>query len=76
MKDFTEEQYVAAIPAHCSHQGMEEHASMMLCWGLAGAVREGRAMDCSGCDENVTTWTPEKQAQYAAFRQSLSREPK
>ena len=50
MADFTEEQYKAAIPRCCSYQRFEEHMAMMLCWGLAAAIRAGKKMDCSGCD--------------------------
>lgn len=68
-RDFSEAEYVAAIPACCSHQGIEEHMAMMLCWGLAAAVRAGEVMDCSGCDENTKTWTPERRQALAAFRE-------
>jgi hypothetical protein len=50
MRDFTPEAYAAAIPACCERQTIEEHACMLLCWGLVNAVRAGRDMDCSGCD--------------------------
>jgi hypothetical protein len=50
MADFTKDAYEARIPACCERQTMEDHMSMMLCWGLAAAVRQGRKMDCSGCD--------------------------
>lgn len=51
MGDFTEAEYQAAIPACCEYQTLQEHMdSLMLCWGLAAAIRAGRPMDCSGCD--------------------------
>jgi hypothetical protein len=51
MSDFNEEQYQAAIPACCAYQTVEEHCNeLMLCWGLAAAVRAGKSMDCRGCD--------------------------
>jgi hypothetical protein len=54
MSDFNEEQYQAAIPACCAYQTLREHMdSLLLCWGLAAAVRAGRAMDCRNCDLSV-----------------------
>jgi len=50
MADFTEAEYTAAIPRCCSRQTLQEHVDMMLCWGLAAAIRDGHPMDCSGCD--------------------------
>lgn len=50
MTDFTEAQYKAAIPGCCSKRTLQEHMAMMLCWGLASALRAGKAMDCNGCE--------------------------
>lgn len=50
MRDFTEAEYEAAIPPCCSVRTMEDHKRMMLCWGLAAALRANEPMDCSGCD--------------------------
>ena len=49
----TREQYEAAIPKCCAYQTMEAHESIMLCWGLALAVEEGRNMNCDNCTENT-----------------------
>jgi hypothetical protein len=48
--DFTEAEYEAAIPECCSATTLEDHKHMMLCWGLAAAIRAGKPMDCTGCD--------------------------
>jgi len=48
--DFTEAEYAAAIPRCCSRQTLQGHIEMMLCWGLAAAIRAGHKMDCTGCD--------------------------
>lgn len=48
------EQYEAAIPKCCTYQTIEAHESIMLCWGLALAVEEGRNMNCDNCTENIT----------------------
>lgn len=53
MADFTKAQYAAAIPVCCDYQTLEGHVGMMLCWGLAAALRAGHAMDCTGCDLNT-----------------------
>lgn len=53
MKDFSEAEYVSAIPKCCAYQTLEEHMNMMLCWGLAASIREGYAMNCSGCELNT-----------------------
>lgn len=47
---FDEQEYVAAIPDCCSLRTLEEHMEIMLCWGLAAAVREGKPMDCGTCE--------------------------
>ena len=49
----TREQYEAAIPKCCAYQSIEAHESIMLCWGLARAVEEGRKMNCDNCSENT-----------------------
>ena len=49
----TREQYEAAIPKCCAYQTMEAHESIMLCWGRALAVEEGRNMNCDNCTENT-----------------------
>ncbi len=71
-RDFTEAEYAAAIPSCCSHQGIEEHMAMMLCWGLSKSLQEGKPMNCSGCDENVNNWTPEKRESLRKFRESAN----
>ncbi len=50
MADFTEAQYAAAIPRCCSLQTLQEHLDILLCWGLAAAIRGRHPMDCTGCD--------------------------
>lgn len=49
----TREQYEAAIPKCCAYQTIETHENIMLCWGLARAVEEGRKMNCDNCTENT-----------------------
>ena len=49
----TEEQYAAAIPKCCQMQTMPEHMDMMLCWGLAAALRRGETMNCDGCEMKI-----------------------
>jgi len=53
MIELTAELYAAAIPECCEYRTLAEHESIMLCWGLAKAVEEGRTMNCSGCDCNL-----------------------
>ena len=50
MSDFTEAEYAAAIPACCSQSTLQMHLDMLLCWGLAASLREGKPMDCGGCE--------------------------
>ena len=50
MADFNASQYAAAIPRCCSRQTLQGHLDMLLCWGLAAAIRDGHPMDCGGCE--------------------------
>jgi hypothetical protein len=49
-RSITEADYTAGIPKCCSRQTYQEHANMLLCWGLVCALEQGKKMDCSGCD--------------------------
>ena len=46
-----EKQYEAAIPACCKYQTAKQHRDIIdLCWGLLGAIEDGKPMDCGECE--------------------------
>ena len=48
--NYSEADYLAAIPACCSMQTIEEHVEIMLCWGLSAAVSRNEPMNCGDCE--------------------------
>ena len=47
----SEDQYEKAIPACCKYQTAKQHRDILaLCWGLLGAIEDGKPMDCGECE--------------------------
>jgi len=47
----TEEDYIKAIPSWCSLETMQDHHSIMLCWGITnGRVANGGEDYCKTCE--------------------------
>ena len=47
----SEDQYEKAIPACCKYQKAKQHRDILaLCWGLLGAIEDGKPMDCGECE--------------------------
>lgn len=55
MKNFTEDDYEKAIPACCTLKTVEEHRSIMYCWGLLEELEQGiERTDCPvTCESNI-----------------------
>jgi len=53
MIEVTRELYAACIPSCCVYRTIDEHESIMLCWGLVASVEQGKKMNCSTCDFNT-----------------------
>ena len=43
--------YQKAIPACFKYQTAKQHRDILaLCWGLLGAIEDGKPMDCGECE--------------------------
>ena len=57
--DVSEDMYEMAIPKCCRLTTLDDHVSIMYCWGLLNTLRDSKQMKCGLCEFN-NEYTPDE----------------
>lgn len=70
-ESITESVYENSIPVNCRLTTLDDHASIMYCWGLLSSIKEGKPHKCGLCEFN-SEYSPDEYARL--FTEQLEKQ--